>query len=239
MPDMTDTTVAAPRPPRARRRPPAGRLAVFDLDRTLLPGSSLFELGRALAARGVIDRAVVARHALLAAVFARRGLPDSRIERVRDRVLAAAADGDGAQLASVAREVGGRLASGAHPAARWLIDRHHAAGDVCVVLSASPQELVEAVGAGLGADRSIGTRVEVVGGRLTGRLDGAFCHGPGKLERLRDELGEVDLARSVAYADSGSDLPLLAACGHPVAVNPDRRLRDAAAAGGWPVLRLA
>ncbi|HVM06567.1 MAG TPA: HAD family hydrolase [Acidimicrobiales bacterium] len=234
---MTNTTVA-PLRPRARRRPPTGRLAVFDLDRTLLPGSSLFELGRVLADRGVIDRTVVARHALVAAVFARRGLPDSRIERVRDRVLAASADRDGDQLASVAREVGVRLASGAHPAARWLIDRHHAAGDVCVVLSASPQELVEAVGAGLGADRSIGTRVEVVGGRLTGRLDGAFCHGSGKLERLRDELGEVDLDRAVAYADSGSDLPLLAACGHPVAVNPDRRLRDAAAAGGWPVLRL-
>jgi HAD superfamily hydrolase (TIGR01490 family) len=235
---MTHSTVTTLRPPRARRRPPTRRLAVFDLDRTLLPGSSLFELGRALADRGLIDRALVARHALRAAVFARRGLADSRIERVRDTVLAAAADREGEQLASVAREVGDRLASAAHPAARWLIDRHHAAGDVCVVLSASPQELVEAVGAGLGADRSIGTRAEVVDGRLTGRLDGPFCHGSGKLERLRDELGEVDLGGAVAYADSGSDLPLLDACGHPVAVNPDRRLRDAAAAGGWPVLRL-
>ena len=235
---MTNPTVAPPRPPGARRRPPARRLALFDLDRTLLPGSSLFQLGRALADRGVIDRALVARHALLAAVFARRGLADSRIERVRDRVLATAVDRDGEELASVAREVGGRLASGAHPGARWLVDRHHAAGDVCVVLSASPQELVEAAGAALGADRSIGTRVEVVDGRLTGRLDGPFCHGPGKLERLRDELGEVDLGPAVAYADSGSDVPLLAACGHPVAVNPDRRMREAAAAGGWPVLRL-
>ena len=234
---MTNATVTPVRPPRARRRP-ARRLAVFDLDRTLVPGSTLMELGRALADRRVIDRSAVARHAVRAAVFARRGLPDARIDRVRDCVLAAAADRDQEELASVAREIGPRIASGAYPAARWLIDRHHLAGDVCVVLSASPQELVEAVGAALGADEAIGTRAEVVDGRLTGRLDGPFCHGSGKLDRLRDVLGPVDLDRAAAYADSGSDLPLLRACGHAVAVNPDRRLREEASARGWPVLRL-
>lgn len=149
-----------------------------------------------------------------------------------------ATDREQEQLASVAREVGPEIASSAHPAARWLMARHKAAGDTCVVLSASPQELVEAVGHALGADRAVGTRTEVVDGRLTGRLDGPFCHGPGKLERLEAELGQVDLAGATAYADSGSDLPLLAACGRPVAVNPDRRLRRAATSAGWPVLRL-
>ena len=71
---------------------------------------------------------------------------------------------------------------------------------------------------------------------MQGCTNGA--HGPGKLERLRAELGEVDLGRAFAYADSGSDLPLLRACGGPVAVNPDRRLREVAASAGWPVLRL-
>ena len=234
---MTTATVSPLRPPRARRRP-AAAVAIFDLDRTLLPGSSLMELGRALADRRVIRRTTVARHALKAAVFARRGLPDARIGRLRESLLAAAADRDQEQLVSIAREVGPDIASTAHPAARWLVDRHRAAGDVCVVLSASPQELVEVVGAALGADRAVGTRTEVVDGRLTGRLDGPFCHGPGKLERLQAELGPVDLAGAAAYADSGSDLPLLRACGHPVAVNPDRRLRQAAASAGWPVLRL-
>ncbi|MFP5375308.1 MAG: HAD family hydrolase [Acidimicrobiia bacterium] len=235
---MTNAAIAPVRPAGARRRP-VRRLAIFDLDRTLVPGSSLLALGRALADRHLIDRALVARHALRAAVFARRGLPDGRIEGVRRCVLAAAADRDRDQVASVAREVGGDIAAGAYPAARWLLERHRAAGDRCVVLSASPQELVESVGAALGAHEAIGTRAEVVHGRFTGRLDGPFCHGPGKLERLRHELGPVDLGAAVAYADSGSDLPLLTACGHPVAVNPDRRLRAAAAAGRWPVLRLA
>ena len=218
------------------RRPSDGGVALFDLDRTLLPGSSLMELGRALADRKVIDRTTVARHAFKAAVFRRRGLPDDRIQRLRESLLAAAADHDHDELASVAREVGSEIASSAYPAARWLIDQHHAAGDVCVVLSASPQELVEAVGAELGADCSVGTRTEVVDGRFTGRLDGPFCHGSGKLERLMAEVGPVDLGAASAYADSASDLPLLTACARPVAVNPDRQLREAATSAGWPVL---
>lgn len=216
--------------------PATGGVALFDLDRTLVPGSSLMELGRALADRKVIDRTTVARHVVKAAVFRRRGLADDRIQGLRESLLAAAADRDHDQIAAVAREVGPEIASTAYPAARWLIDQHHAAGDTCVVLSASPQELVEAVGAGLGADRAVGTRTEVVDGRFTGRLDGPFCHGAGKLLRLEAEMGAIDLTTASAYADSASDLPLLTACGHPVAVNPDRRLRQAASTAGWPVL---
>ncbi|MBW3614460.1 MAG: HAD-IB family hydrolase [Actinobacteria bacterium] len=234
---MTTATVSTTRPSRPGRCA-ARSLAIFDLDRTLVPGSTLMELGRALAQRGVIGRTDVARHIVKAELFSRRGLSDSRITRLRQSLLAAAADRELEQLISVAREVGPQIASGAYPAARWLLERHHAAGDLCVVLSASPQELVEVVAAALGADRAVGTRTEVVSGRLTGRLDGPFCHGEGKLERLREEMGPVDLARAFAYADSGADLPLLGACGGAVAVNPDRRLRQAAAAAGWPVLRL-
>ena len=233
---MSTATACPPGAPRARRRASRG-VALFDLDRTLLPGSSLMELGRALADRRVIDRTTVARHAVKAAVFSRRGLPDARIERLSESLLSAAADHDRDEIARVAREVGPEIAASAHPAARWLIERHRKAGDVCVVVSASPQELVEIIGDALGADRAVGTRTEVVDGRFTGRLDGPFCHGAGKLERLEAEMGRLDLRQASAYADSGSDLPLLQACGHPVAVNPDRRLREAAAEAGWPVLR--
>ncbi len=225
------------RAPRTGRRAIQG-LAIFDLDRTLLPGSSLMELGKALAQRRVIRRAAVSRHLVRAAVFSRRGLSDNRISRLRQSLLAAAADQDLEQLVSVAREVGPQIAAGAYPAARWLLERYQASGDRCLVLSASPQELVEVIARALGADQAVGTRTEVVAGRLTGRLDGPFCHGDGKLERLRAEMGPVDLARACAYADSGADLPLLSACGRAVAVNPDRRLREAAATAGWPVLRL-
>ncbi len=123
-------------------------------------------------------------------------------------------------------------------AARRLVSQHVELGDYCVVLSSSPQELVERVAANIGVQRGVGTRTEVVDGCFTGRLDGPFCHSDGKLARLRDELGVVDLSRAFAYSDAGSDLPLLSACGYPVAVNPDRRLRSAARAGGWPIIEL-
>jgi HAD superfamily hydrolase (TIGR01490 family) len=215
-----------------------GAVAIFDLDRTLLRGSSLVDLGRALVDRRVVGRALLARHAVGAAVFAGRGLGASAVDRVRERLLAAAAGRPWEDLHSVVRDVAPEIARRVYPGARWLLERHRDAGDFCVVLSASPQELVEAVAAELGAHRGVGTRAEVADGRLTGRLDGPFCHGAGKLERLCADVGPVDLHRASAYGDSASDLPLLAACGWPVAVNPDRELLAAARASGWPVLRL-
>jgi phosphoserine phosphatase len=63
------------------------------------------------------------------------------------------------------------------------------------------------------------------------------CHGPEKLRRLVEHFGLVDLARCTAYGDAASDLPLLRAVGTPIAVNPDRRLANAARAAGWRQVR--
>ena len=213
-------------------------VAVFDLDRTLIPGSSLMALARELVRRGLVPRAQLVRHAGRSAVFARRGLGDGAVASVRTGALAALAGRAASDLAPVARDGGCQLAADVYGGARRLLELHQMAGDFCVLLSASPQELVEAVGQALGAHRAVGTRVEVEGGRFTGRLDGAFCYGVGKLTRLHDELGDLDLDTAHAYSDSSSDVPLLAACGRPVAVNPDRRLRAAARANGWPVIEL-
>ena len=134
--------------------------------------------------------------------------------------------------------MGGALAAEVSPAARFLLQRHLDAGDFCIVLSASPHELVEAVTTALGAHRAVGTRIEVVDGVLTGRLDGPFCYGAGKLEALEREVGRIDLATATAYADSGSDLPLLERCGTAVAVNPDKELRRWARSKSWPIVHL-
>jgi HAD superfamily hydrolase (TIGR01490 family) len=214
-------------------------LALFDLDRTLLPGSSLLALGRALVDEGVVGRRTLARAALRDARYRRRGASDADAERVRGRALEAVTGLERSSFVDLVSRVGGRLAQTVAPGARMLLDRHLAAGDFCVVLSASPHELVEAVCTVLGAHRAIGTRAAVADGRFTGELDGPFCYGAGKLTRLRGALGPVDLQDAWAYADSRSDLPLLSACGHPVAVNPDRALRNVAIANGWPVINVA
>lgn len=214
------------------------RLAVFDLDRTLLPGSSLMILGRALHRAGLVDGRELAGWMAREAAFARRGEGPSTAPRLLAGLLASVAGREAAPYLTVARNLGDELAGAALPGARWLLDMHLAVGDFCVVASASPQELVEAAARALGAHRAVGTRTRLAGGCFTGQLDGPFCHGRGKLARLWVELGTADLSQATAYSDSASDLPLLEAAGRPVAVNPDRRLRRAAVAAGWPVVRL-
>lgn len=212
-------------------------MAVFDLDRTLIRGSSLSLYGRELVRQGLVPRSTVARHALLELAFQRRGVGAARIDHLVSTLLDASTGRPAERLFAVARGMGAALAAEVHPTARFLLQRHLDAGDFCIVLSASPHELVEAVTAALGAHRAVGTRIDSVDGVLTGRLDGPFCYGRGKLEALEREIGRVDLTTATAYADSGSDLPLLERCGTAVAVNPDAELRRWAARERWPVVR--
>jgi len=233
------TTAAAHQLARLSRSSDQGSpLVLFDLDRTLIPGSSLLMVARALTASGEMPASRFAVVVAANAVFTRRGVGVSRTEQLRDLVLGEVSGRAVTDLATFVGDVADAIVARAYGAGRWLIDRHVANGDRVVVLSASPQDVVAAVADRLGADVGIGTRAEVDDGRYTGRLDGPFCHGAGKLERLGAVLGDVDLKAATAYADSMSDLPVLRACGQAIAVNPDRKLRTAASAEGWPVLRL-
>jgi HAD superfamily hydrolase (TIGR01490 family) len=158
---------------------------------------------------------------------------------LRDSLLASFSGVAQAPLLSVLLEAASEVAASVYPGARWLLEDHVERGDFCVVLSASPHELVSAVSGLLGAHRGVGTRAEVVDGRYTGRLDGPFCQGRGKLDRLAEEVGPVTLEDATAYSDSASDLMLLGSCRRPVAVNPDRGLRAAARSAGWPIVRFS
>jgi phosphoserine phosphatase len=91
----------------------------------------------------------------------------------------------------------------------------------------------------LAMDGAVGTRWEVVDGQYTGRLAGPFAYGEGKAAAVREFAAEqgIDLAASYAYSDSASDLPMLEAVGHPVAVNPDAPLEEVARRDGWEILR--
>jgi HAD superfamily hydrolase (TIGR01490 family) len=219
---------------------PVRSLAVFDLDRTLVAGSSLARFARALGEDGVLRRRHLAGHLLREAVFAARGLGPAALDRLRTSLLHSATGLEREPLLDVAHRIGPAIAAEVFPGARWLLDRHLADGHEVVVLSSSPQELVSAVAAALDPTIvPVGTWAEVVDGRYTGLLAAPFCHGPGKLLRLEQVLGWRDLDGATAYADSASDLPLLRACGSPVAVNPDRGLRAVAAASRWPLLDLS
>ena len=88
-------------------------------------------------------------------------------------------------------------------------------------------------------DGAVGSRSEIVDGEYTGRPGGPFTYREGKAEAVRQlaEAEGIDLSRSWAYSDSESDLPLLRAVGHPVAVNPDGTLARVAREEGWEILR--
>lgn len=216
-----------------------GQVAVFDLDRTLVAGSSLIYLARRLAGAGLLRRRTLALRTIQNIGFSRRGATDAAVSRVQSSLLALAAGVPYDALAPVIPLAADDVVAHSYAQARAILDRHRAAGDFCVIVSASPQELVEAVAQRIGAHRAVGTTVEVVDGVLTGHVVGPFCYGDGKLARMRDELGDVDFASVVAYADSRSDLPLLEAAGVAVPVNPDRRLAAVATARGWPALNFS
>lgn len=212
----------------------ASGLAIFDLDRTLYQGTSLVPFGRELVRRRFISKRMLARHLWDARTFTKKGEQHGTVSTLCEELLAVAEGREAAPLAEIATEVGTEIGEHLHPTARWLVDQHLDRGDFVVIVSASIHELVEGVARAIGVHRGVGTKAEVVDGILTGRLVGPVCHGAGKLVRLRAEVGAVDLSSASAYADSESDLPLLAAVGTPVAVNPDKSLVAMADGEGWP-----
>src|SRR5918998_2412188 len=117
-----------------------------------------------------------------------------------------------------------------------LIEEHRAAGREIVIVSSSGAEVVEPIGAMLGADRVVATRMVIADGRYTGEID-YYAYGENKAAAMRQVAEEsgYHLGDCYAYSDSITDLPMLSAVGHPTAVNPDRALRKAALQHGWPV----
>ncbi len=121
-----------------------------------------------------------------------------------------------------------------------LVAQHRSRGDRVYIVSATLQEIVEAIAEDLGFDGALGTICEVRDGRYTGRAVRAL-HAQAKADCLRELAGRegFDLGECTAYSDSHTDLPFLEAVGHPVAVNPDRALRRIAAERDWPMLEFS
>jgi HAD superfamily hydrolase (TIGR01490 family) len=212
--------------------------AFFDLDRTLISGSSAYTLATQARRAGLIPTSEFVRDASSALAFKLFGADDDTTDAVRERILKAVTGMRQSDLQALNIEVLPRLMAKLRPEARRLIDRHRHAGRDTYIVSAAPQEIVEPLAYSLGMTSGLGTRSVVVDGVYTGELAGPFCYGEGKVEAMR-ELASwhgYDLAQCYAYSDSASDLPMLEAVGHPVAVNPDGRLERHARRNGWPIV---
>lgn len=212
--------------------------AFFDLDRTLIAGSSAFVFARAARRAGFVPASQFLRSTFGAIRFRLAGASDETTGAVRDQMLGSVTGLAQHDMVSLNETVLPELLGMIRPEARALLEQHHAAGRSTYIVSASPVEIVEPLARALDMTAGIGTVGEVVDGRYTGRLRGPFCYGPGKAEAIVAIAAArgIDLERSYSYSDSASDLPMMEIVGHPVAINPDGRLARVARERGWPVV---
>jgi HAD superfamily hydrolase (TIGR01490 family) len=212
--------------------------AFFDLDKTLIARSSTLAFSRPFYAGGLINRRTVLRSAYAQFVYLLGGADHDQMERMREYISAMCTGWDVATVKTIVADTLEHIVRPMiHAEAVALIAEHHAAGRDVVIVSSSGAEVVEPIGAMLGADKVIATRMIVADGKYTGRI-AEYAYGPHKataIQALAESEG-YDLASSYGYSDSITDEPLLAAVGYPHAVNPDKALRRVAVSRGWPVL---
>jgi len=215
--------------------------AFFDLDRTLLRRSSALALAGSFRERGLISRRQLLKAAAWQLLFVARGASHEAVRRAAEdglRVLAGYRPEELRELVAEAMEPVLRPLVYAEPLR--LMERHRERGEPVFIVSATLQEIVEAIAADLGFDGALGTVCEVQDGYYTGRALRAL-HAEAKADCLRAvaEREGFDLSECTGYSDSHTDMPFLEAVGHPVAVNPDRELRRVAADRGWPMLEFS
>jgi HAD superfamily hydrolase (TIGR01490 family) len=208
--------------------------AFFDLDRTLLRRSSALALAPAFRAAGLISRRQLAKAAAWQALFVLRGASHDAVKRAAvDGLIVLKGFKPEELQVLVAESMERVLRPLVYAESLDLVARHRSRGEPVYIVSATLQEIVQAIANDLDFDGALGTICEVKDGVYTGRALRAL-HAEEKARCLREL--DYDLEASTAYSDSHTDLPFLEAVGHPVAVNPDRALRRIAAERRWPVL---
>jgi HAD superfamily hydrolase (TIGR01490 family) len=217
----------------------AGAAAFFDLDNTLIAGSSAFHFARAARRAGLITRRRLAADAWANVVFQLRGSTDEGTEALRNRISKSIEGVRQRDLMRLSPQVLAGILPRVFPQTLEIAFEQQDAGRRVYIVTAAGHEVAEMLAYVLTLDGGIGSRSEVLDGIYTGRPAGPFTYRQGKAEAIRELAARegIDLADSYAYSDSESDLPMLEAVGHPVVVNPDRHLTRIAKERGWPVLR--
>jgi len=213
--------------------------AFFDLDKTVIAHGALVAFGGSFRRAGMVNRRVLARTIWNGLVFRTFGADEERMRRFRESTLQITRGWDHATVTSIVhRTLAEVIDPIVYDEAIVLIEGHRAAGRLVYLVSASPEEIVAPLAEHLGLDGIIASRALIdAEGRYTGEV-GFYCYGENKVEAITElaALMSIDLSQSYAYSDSATDLPMLEAVGHPIAVNPDRELTRAALRNGWPIV---
>ena len=214
-------------------------LALFDLDNTLLDGDSDYLWGCFLAEHGIVDAETY----------------ESENQRFYDQYLEGSLDIHEFlrfQLKPLATHKRAQLEAWREqylvekidpillPRARALLEKHRAQGDQLLIITATNRFITEPIAKRYGVDQLLATEPEIVAGEYTGAVNGTPCFQTGKVEQLHNWLEKENqtLEGSWFYSDSHNDLPLLEQVEHPVAVDPDDKLKSHARAMGWPITSL-
>jgi HAD superfamily hydrolase (TIGR01490 family) len=218
------------------------RLALFDLDHTLIPFDSGMAWTRFLVREGALDGGAEARYLGFCEQYVAGTLDIYAMVRANLLPLAAFEREQLAQWRQrFEREIAEQLPD---DAMRARVAHHLGRGDLCAVVTATERLVAEPFARAFGIEHLVCTEGEMIDGRRTGEIDGLPCFREHKLTRVQQWLAGLSAApdtiaafdESFFYSDSITDLPLLEAVTHPVAVRPDERLRAHAQRAGWQLL---
>jgi HAD superfamily hydrolase (TIGR01490 family) len=229
MPDSTPPTTDRP------------ILAFFDVDNTLMRGTSLFQLGKEAWKQKVITWRDIVPFAWHQMRFIRVGENDEHLVTARERALGLVGGHRRSDMQALAESIWEhRIRGRLYPETVELTQEHIRKGHEVWLVSATPTEIGAVMAKHLGLTGALGTEVEAIDGVYTGALEGHVLHAERKADAARELAAKAgaDLADCWAYSDSRNDIPLLELVGNRVVVNPDAILAHHAHKHGWPVLQL-
>lgn len=214
--------------------------AFFDLDKTLMQGSSAFQFARAVREAGMMSRRQLLADAAANVRFRLRGASDDESEALRNRIAASL---EGIRVKDMERlgvRVMHRILPRLYPEMLTIAYEHQDAGRPVYVVTAAANDMAVLLARVMTFDGALGSHLsEIENGVYNGHPTGTFMYKRAKAVAIAEmaEREGFDLADSYAYSDSISDLPMLEVVGHPVAVNPDAALAALAREQDWELLR--
>jgi HAD superfamily hydrolase (TIGR01490 family) len=215
------------------------KIAIFDLDNTLLAGDSDYLWGEFLVEQGLVDGEAYRRENDRFYEEYKAGTLD--IYEFLAFSLKPLSEHDIGYLTQLHRQfMDKKIKPIMLPAAFALIQKHKDADMTPIIITATNRFVTEPIARAFGVDTIIATEPEFLNNRYTGKVAGIPCFRQGKVERLNQWLQQsgLNLKESWFYSDSHNDIPLLSLVSHPVAVDPDQALKQHAQQHGWEIISL-
>ncbi len=219
----------------------SGKLALFDLDNTLLEGDSDHAWGEFLISNRLVEEKAHREKNDHFYDQYKRGALD--IHGYVAFTLESVMRLDSTQRAQLnAQFMEQSVAPIILDKGRELVRSHLEAGDFCIIITATNEFISAPIARLFDVDLLIATELQTIDDKYNGKISGTPCYQDGKVSKLNAWINQQEkrfnLSEAVFYSDSINDLPLLQEVATPVAVDPDQRLRDKAESAGWKILTL-